>query len=206
MTSSKRWRQRLRRSRSGSFVATRNGQSVSAGSPGPPGRRRREQMVALRDLPPTSAHGHDADAEAAEALDAAAFEAEADALDAYSRVVSSVAERLSRSVASVRVSRQMGGWSAAGAGSAVAFTPDGFLVTSAHVVAGTARGEAAFTDGSEREFRVVGRDGLSDLAVIRAAGEVPAAPLGDAAKLRVGQLVVAIGNPLGFAGTVTTGV
>ena len=131
---------------------------------------------------------------------------EIEALDTYSRVVASVAERLSPSVASLRVSRQMGGWSAGGAGSAVAFTPDGFLVTSAHVVAGTDKGEAAFTDGSERPFRVVGRDALSDLAVIRAEGSTPAAPLGDAARLRVGQLVIAIGNPLGFAGTVTAGV
>jgi S1-C subfamily serine protease len=158
-------------------------------------------MVALRDLPPTETNGHSTADDVAEVETA-----EAEALDAYSRVVSSVAERLSPSVASVRVRREMGGWSAAGAGSAVAFTPDGYLVTSAHVVAGTERGEAAFTDGSEREFRVVGRDPLSDLAVIRAEGEVPAAPLGDAARLRVGQLVVAIGNPLGFAGTVTTGV
>jgi S1-C subfamily serine protease len=129
-----------------------------------------------------------------------------EALDAYSRIVSSIAERLSPSVASVRVSRQMGGWSAGGAGSAVAFTPDGYLVSSAHVVAGTDRGEAAFIDGSERPFRVVGRDPLSDLAVIRAEGAVEPAPLGDASRLRVGQLVVAIGNPLGFAGTVTAGV
>jgi S1-C subfamily serine protease len=131
---------------------------------------------------------------------------ELDALDAYSRVVSSVAERLSPSVASLRVARQLGGWSAAGAGSAVAFTPDGYLVTSAHVVAGTERGVAAFVDGTERPFEVIGRDPLSDLSVIRAEGELLAASLGDAARLRVGQLVVAIGNPLGFAGTVTAGV
>jgi S1-C subfamily serine protease len=131
---------------------------------------------------------------------------EIEALDAYSRVVAAIAEKLSPSVASLRVSRQMGGWSAGGAGSAVAFTPDGYLVTSAHVVSGTERGEAAFTDGSERPFRVVGRDPLSDLAVIRAEGELNPAPLGDASRLRVGQLVVAIGNPLGFAGTVTAGV
>ena len=129
-----------------------------------------------------------------------------EALDAYSRVVSTVAERLTPSVASLRVARQMNGWGMAGAGSAVAFTHDGYLVTSAHVVGGTDRGEAAFTDGSERAFRVVGRDALSDLAVIRADGDLDAAPLGDAARLRVGQLVVAIGNPLGFAGTVTAGV
>jgi S1-C subfamily serine protease len=132
--------------------------------------------------------------------------AEADALDAYSRVVSTVAARLIPSVASVRVTRAAGGWSGAGSGSAVAFTPDGFLVTSAHVVDGTDRGTAVFVDGAERAFRVAGRDPLSDLAVLRVDGSVPAATLGDASRLRVGQLVVAIGNPLGFAGSVTAGV
>ncbi|MFI5292380.1 MAG: S1C family serine protease, partial [Candidatus Limnocylindrales bacterium] len=131
---------------------------------------------------------------------------EAEALDAYSRIVSSVAERLMPAVASLRVNRAMGGWSAGGAGSAVAFAPDGYLVTSAHVVAGTDRGQAAFVDGSEHEFRVVGRDPLSDLGVVRVDPPVPSAELGDARGLRVGQLVVAIGNPLGFAGSVTAGV
>src|SRR5262245_24928420 len=127
-------------------------------------------------------------------------------LDAYSAAVSHVAATLIPSVASLRVERRAGGWPAAGAGSAVAFTPDGYLVTSAHVVAGVDRGTAAFVDGTEREFRVAGRDPLSDLAVVRAEGDVPAARLGDAARLKVGQLVVAIGNPLGFAGSVTAGV
>ncbi len=134
------------------------------------------------------------------------YPADGPALDAYSRTVSSVAERLIPSVASLRVTHAKGGWSAGGAGSAVVFTPDGFLVTSAHVVAGTDRGAAAFVDGAEREFRVVGRDPMSDLAVIRAEGDLVAAQLGDAALLRVGQLVVAIGNPLGFGGSVTAGV
>ncbi len=93
-------------------------------------------------------------------------EDDAAVLDAYSAAVSAVAETLSSSVASLRVSRQVGGWSAGGAGSGVAFTPDGYLVTSAHVVAGTDRGTAAFTDGTEREFRVIGRDPLTDLAVL----------------------------------------
>jgi S1-C subfamily serine protease len=127
-------------------------------------------------------------------------------LDAYSAAVSAVAERLIPSVASLRVSRQMGGWTAGGSGSAVAFTPDGYAVTSAHVVAGTEGGTAAFTDGSEHEFRVVGRDPLTDLAVLRVEGELIPAELGNAEKLRVGQLVVAIGNPLGFGGSVTAGV
>jgi S1-C subfamily serine protease len=89
----------------------------------------------------------------------------------------------------------------------VAFTPDGFLVTNAHVVSGAERGTATFVDGDELGFEVVGLDVLSDLAVVRAAGSnLVAAPFGDAARLRVGQLVVAIGNPLGFAGSVTAGV
>ncbi len=128
-------------------------------------------------------------------------------LDAYSVAVSTAAERLIPSVASLRVTRQVGGWSASGAGSAVAIEPVGYLVTSAHVVAGSERGSATFVDGAELPFEVVGRDPLSDLAVVRTTGGAPvAAPLGDAARLKVGQLVVAIGNPLGFAGTVTAGV
>jgi S1-C subfamily serine protease len=134
---------------------------------------------------------------------------EAEALDAYSRVVVEVAERLAPSVANLRVMRRSRvGQVPAGAGSAVALTPDGFLLTSAHVVAGPARtGRAAFVDGRELSFRVVGVDRLSDLAVLRADGaDLVPAPLGEAEKLRVGQLVVAIGNPHGFAGSVTAGV
>jgi len=128
-------------------------------------------------------------------------------LDAYSVAVSTAAERLIPSVASLRVNRQMGPWSGSGAGSAVAIEPVGYLVTSAHVVAGTDSGTATFVDGSELPFTVAGRDPLSDLAVVKTAGGDPhPAPFGDAARLRVGQLVVAIGNPLGFAGTVTAGV
>ena len=112
---------------------------------------------------------------------------DAEILDAYSRAVSSVAERLIPSVASLRVIRSMGGWSGQGSGSAVAFTPDGYLVTSAHVVAGTEKGTAVFVDGAERGFRVIGRDPLSDLAVVRAEGDVTPAPLGDAARLKVGR-------------------
>lgn len=124
-------------------------------------------------------------------------------LDAYSAAVTSVAERLIPSVASLSVDRRGGG----GGGSAVVIAPDGFLLTSAHVVAGADRGRATFVDGRSSDFTVVGRDPLSDLAAIRTvAGDLHAAPLGDAARLRVGQLVVAIGNPLGFAGSVTAGV
>src|ERR671923_331021 len=124
-----------------------------------------------------------------------------EALDAYSRAVTSVAERLAPSVANLRVRR-------GGGGSAVVITPDGFLLTSAHVVGGgRGRGRASFVDGRELDFTVVGADPLSDLAVLRAqASDLVPAELGDAEQLRVGQLVVAIGNPHGFAGSVTTGV
>jgi S1-C subfamily serine protease len=142
-----------------------------------------------------------------EAIGSAAVNADGDddLLDAYSLAVSTAAERLIPSVASLRV-RRTDGWGG-GTGSGVAFTTDGFLLTSAHVVAGAPGGVATFVDGTEYPFEVVGRDPLSDLAVIRAGGSgLAAAPLGDADRLRVGQLVVAIGNPLGFAGSVTAGV
>lgn len=136
------------------------------------------------------------------------FEAEAAALDAYSTIVVHVAERLSPSVASLEISGRPGAgpWMR-GAGSAVAISPDGYLVTSAHVVERSDAGKAAFVDGSEAEFRVAGRDPLSDLAVVRALrSDLVAAELADADRLFVGQLVVAVGNPLGFAGSVTAGV
>ncbi|PWU24439.1 MAG: peptidase S1 [Candidatus Rokuibacteriota bacterium] len=120
-------------------------------------------------------------------------------LDAYSRVVTGVARILSPSVASLRFRR--------GSGSAVAVTPDGFLLTSAHVAGQARRGTATFVDGRELEVHVVGTDPLSDLAVLRAVEDgLTPATLGDAESLKVGQLVVAIGNPHGFAGSVTAGV
>jgi S1-C subfamily serine protease len=126
-----------------------------------------------------------------------------DPLDAYSRAVVSVAETVGPSVASVRVRTRRG----QGAGSASVLTADGFLLTSAHVVEGAAHADVSFADGSEVTADVIGSDPLSDLAVLRARGAVPApVTLGDAAALRVGQLVVALGNPLGFAGTVTAGI
>src|SRR3954469_5257505 len=121
------------------------------------------------------------------------------ALDAYSRVVTEVARALAPSVANLRV-RQ-------GGGSAFALASDGFLLTSAHVVAGGARGRASFVDGRESRFEVVGADPLSDLAVLRTGDrDLQPATLGDADALQVGQLVVAIGNPHGYAGAVTAGV
>jgi S1-C subfamily serine protease len=132
-----------------------------------------------------------------------------EALDAYSQVVAGVAERVIGSVASLRINRRLpGGRQAQGSGSAVAITPDGFLVTSAHVVEGVEKGRASLVDGRELRFEVVGRDALSDLAVIRAGGaDLEPVSLGNADRLRVGQLVVAVGNPMGiFAGSVTAGV
>lgn len=126
-----------------------------------------------------------------------------EALDAYSRAVIRVADHVLPSVASVSVRTARGG----GAGSASVITADGFLLTSAHVVAGAEVADAAFSDGTEVTADVFGRDPLSDLAVLRARGPVPApVELGDAAELRVGQLVVALGNPLGLAGSVTAGI
>jgi serine protease Do len=122
-----------------------------------------------------------------------------EAFDAYSQAVMRVAERLSPSVASLRARR--------GGGSAVAITPDGFLLTSAHVVQRSRRVRASFTDGRELYAELVGADPLSDLAVLRTTDDsLHAATLGDAERLRVGQLVVAIGNPHGFSGSVTAGV
>src|SRR5918994_1451862 len=105
-----------------------------------------------------------------------------EALDAYSRVVTTVARDLAPSVANLRVTRRLrGGRVAMGGGSAVVIAPDGFLLTSAHVVEGASGGEASFVDGRTMRFGVAG-------------------------ELQVGQLVVAIGNPHGYAGSVTAGV
>ena len=134
---------------------------------------------------------------------------DARALDAYSRVVTSVAERLAPSVANLRVSRRArSGRTLDGGGSGVVITPDGYMLTSAHVVDRTAgRSIASFADGTEHAVVVVGADPFSDLAVLRAdANGLAPAELGDAEELRVGQLVVAIGNPHGFGGSVTAGV
>src|SRR4051812_12309355 len=133
---------------------------------------------------------------------------DAEALDAYSRVVTAVARDLAPSVANLRVTRRIrGGRTAMGGGSAVVIAPDGYLLTSAHVVEGSRAGAASLVDGRDLRFTVVGRDALSDLAVLRAdAGDLVPARLGDAGELQVGQLVVAIGNPHGYAGSVTAGV
>ncbi|WP_068020449.1 S1C family serine protease [Nocardia mexicana] len=125
--------------------------------------------------------------------------ADSGALDAYSRTVIAVARAVTPHVASVQSRR--------GGGSAVIFTDDGFLLTNAHVVGSARSGTVVFADGSEARFDVVGVDPLSDLAVLRSRGGAPqAATLGDADGLVVGQLVVAVGSPLGLAGSVTAGV
>jgi serine protease Do len=132
---------------------------------------------------------------------------DAEAFDAYSRTVSGVAERLTPSVAHLGVFRRTRRGRAEGAGSGVAISSDGYMLTSAHVVAGGQRVETSFSDGREFRAEVVGADSLSDLALVRAdARDLTPAQLGDADDLRVGQLVVAIGSPMGLAGTVTAGV
>jgi S1-C subfamily serine protease len=133
---------------------------------------------------------------------------EAAVLDAYSQVVTSIATELTPRVAALQVTRRRrDGNFQAGAGSAVVFTSDGFLLTNAHVVGRADAGKVSFADGTTIPFHVVGTDPLSDLAVVRADGETPPpARLGEASRLRVGQLVVAVGNPLGLAGSVTAGV
>lgn len=121
------------------------------------------------------------------------------AMDAYSRTVISVAASVTPHVASVRTRR--------GSGSAVVFTDDGFMLTNAHVIGSAGGGEVVFADGVESKFEVVGIDPLSDLAVLRSRNGAPGAvQLGDADELVVGQLVVAVGSPLGLAGSVTAGV
>ena len=146
------------------------------------------------------------------AFDAASQEErlpDSEAFDAYSRTVSGVAERLGPSVAHLAVSRRTArGRRRVGAGSGVAISSDGFMLSAAHVVAETeGSGTASFPDGRDFKFEVIGADALSDLAVLRADGrDLTPAILGDAEQLRVGQLVVAIGSPNGFSGSVTAGV
>jgi S1-C subfamily serine protease len=128
---------------------------------------------------------------------------DADALDAYSAVVTAVAQSVLPSVASISVRSRR----ANGGGSASVITADGYLLTSAHVVAGSRSAEATFADGTTVAADIAGRDELSDLAVLKARGAVPApVTMGRAEDLQVGQLVVAIGNPLGLAGSVTAGI
>jgi S1-C subfamily serine protease len=128
-------------------------------------------------------------------------------LDAYSQIVVGVAAELTPKVASLRVRYASNRGRGEGLGSAVIYTPDGFLLTNAHVVGRTDHGTALFADGTTAPFHVVGSDPLSDIAVVRADGATPSpAVLGEADDLVVGQLVVAVGSPLGLTGSVTAGV
>jgi serine protease Do len=135
-------------------------------------------------------------------------EASEDPLDSYSETVTRVAAAVTPHVAALEVTgNSRNGRFRAGAGSAVLFTSDGYLLTNAHVVGGARNGSAVYADGSRTAVEVIGSDPLSDLAVVR--GKAPtAAPaeLGDAESLKVGQLVIAVGNPLGLSGSVTAGV
>jgi S1-C subfamily serine protease len=127
---------------------------------------------------------------------------DSETLDAFSHAVIKVADTLRPAVVNLR-----GEGRRAGSGSGVLFTPDGFLLTNHHVVRGQGRVRVRFSDGQEMFGRVVGNDPWTDLAVVQADGsKLPYAAFGDSAKLRVGQLVVAIGSPLGFESTVTAGV
>jgi S1-C subfamily serine protease len=126
------------------------------------------------------------------------------ALDAYSRAVVGVVDQVGPAVVSIARASRRG---PAGAGSGVVFAPDGYVLSNAHVVAGADELELSFTDGTTSSARVVGIDHATDLAVLRATSAAPRhAPFGDSSRLRVGQLVVAIGNPLGFGSTVSAGV
>jgi S1-C subfamily serine protease len=130
---------------------------------------------------------------------------ENDALDAYSQVVSGVAEMLLPRVAAIRVRRRARSGEASG--SAVALTGEGHLITNAHVIGDADTGEATFGDGREAGLEIVGRDLLSDLAVVRTDRPVAEPPVyRDVEDLRIGTLVVAVGNPLGLSGSVTAGV
>jgi S1-C subfamily serine protease len=135
---------------------------------------------------------------------------DAEVLDAYSHAVMSVVERVGPAVVAIKVSSgkrgSRGSQVSEGAGSGVAFTPDGYLLTNAHVVEGARRLRVTALDGATDEAYVVGVDPATDLAVLRTERPIAHAELGRSSALRVGQLCVAIGNPLGFAATVSAGV
>ena len=129
-------------------------------------------------------------------------------LDAYSRAVINVVEKVGPTVVNIAIQkRDRRGQMGDGAGSGVIIAPDGFVLTNNHVVEGAQTIEVSLTDGNTYPAQIVGTDPATDLAVIRVlANGLPAATLGDSDRLRPGQLVIAIGNPLGFQSTVSTGV
>jgi S1-C subfamily serine protease len=137
---------------------------------------------------------------------------DAELLDAYSRAVIDVVDTVGPAVVSIGVSgkkrkSRRGGEEPQGAGSGVAIAPDGYILTNSHVVHNSAGLTTTFTDGAQTKATLIGEDPSTDLAVIRAeASGLPYAALGDSGKLRVGQLVIAMGNPFGFQSTVSTGV
>jgi S1-C subfamily serine protease len=138
-----------------------------------------------------------------------AAEQDAELLDAYSRAVTRVAEEVGPSVVAINVRKNSArrGTGGEGAGSGVIVTPDGFVLTNNHVVEGSDSLEVSLTEGRSLQAQIVGTDPATDLAVIRIVdGSLPAAILGDSDQLRVGQMVIAIGNPLGFQSTVSAGV
>jgi S1-C subfamily serine protease len=142
-------------------------------------------------------------------LGAARSESDEELLDAYSRAVISVVEKVGPAVVSIGVKKRTRGpgFGQEGAGSGVIIAPDGFILTNSHVVEAAEQVEVSLTDGRTLQADIVGEDPATDLAVVRAeAGDLPTAELGDSNSLRVGQLAIAIGNPLGFQSTVSTGV
>ncbi|MEO8877361.1 MAG: trypsin-like peptidase domain-containing protein, partial [Polyangiaceae bacterium] len=138
------------------------------------------------------------------------------ALDAYSRIVTRVAEKVGPATAKVELKkrvaasprgRQRGPQSGDGAGSGFLFTPDGFIVTNSHVVAGADRILVTLPGGEPAVARLVGEDPHTDLAVVSIYGsDLPYVEFGDSKKLKVGSLAIAIGNPFGFSWTITAGV
>jgi S1-C subfamily serine protease len=137
------------------------------------------------------------------------LESDIELLDAYSRAVVNVVDAVGPAVVSIRMTTRFGGdtMEREGAGSGFIIAPDGYVVTNHHVIVEANDLMVTLTDGRELPAQVVGRDPSTDLAVLRVQdGDLPTATIGDSTKLRVGQLVIAIGNPLGFQSTVTTGV
>jgi S1-C subfamily serine protease len=137
----------------------------------------------------------------------------AEILDAYSQAVTNVVSKVGPAVVHIRIKRKAPAqpgtapYAPEGSGSGVIIAPDGYVLTNSHVVEGTSAVEVSLSDGTSYSTELIGQDSATDLAVLRVPGSgLPIAHLGDSDKLRVGQLAIAVGNPLGFQSTVTTGV